>query len=911
MTDTPPVTLQLLAAPGADPESDLSLLDPGDWVDWSDRLVGQVTWQVGRLGIASQTDPAQLDVVLDNEDGYLTPGNNASPYYPHIDKRTPVPLRLLAALEGQTPVEQVTCFIKSLRLDFDTTGDYARVSIQAKGRLDWLDRIDAPTVSSSGGTVVASDPVAYWPLTDPTGASQAASGLTGGVPMTKSGSLKFGTGQGLPSQPNILDLGALKNTIGSLSAPIPAGTSSTSWRVEFQLCWARLTATDDAIGPNWTTAGTIAGWQIYYRHSDARITLRYSLDGSGTFVELDTTKTSPYDGTTRIYRVTADQNGTGVDVVLTIDGVSYLSTTIAAQTLGRPVQAKLRSCFSFNSGYDGSQAPAVGHYTFWAPYSAPSTDTLLAATGYAGESAGDRLERLFLEATDGGLPITIEPGDTVPMGIQQDGTFAELVRQCEAADAGLLHDGGPYGAMVYQPRSSRYNRSPDLILSITEYHQIADGFSGTMDDRSTVKALTVNTTDGDSGTYTDDTVKGGSAGSLDLNIYATEDPAQHASWRVAIANTTDLVHDALPLGDLAVETDILTAWQDSRRVGLRCTVVDLPGQMSPLPLELFADGFAADCDGFKFRVALAAVPARPYEVMVLATSAATLMSAVDADDTTWTSVVDAPPRWTTTDVPLALTCGGEDPVVATAIADVAATYVAAGTAAHADNASVTPTLPAGVQAGDLLLIVASIRSSGTGTPNTPSGYTHMAGWHNLRLYGKIHTGSESNPTVTFTGGSAGDTTSADMIALRGTVADPAEAIIDWADYLNTSAANIAYPPLPAPMWDGCVLLAIGWKQDDWTSVAALAGWTEAFDIFSTTGSDQGLVCDYQIQTTATAIASGSFTVTGGTSQISRALMVVIAPGRSTLTVTRATNGTAISHAAGDAIEVSSPGIVAL
>ena len=903
-----PVTVELYGAPGADPESDLSLLDPGDWVDLSDRIVGAVSWQAGRLGVATESDPSMLNVVLNNDDGWLTPGNNASPWYPYIDKRSPMPLRLLAALEGETPVEQVTCFVKSLIVGWDTTGDMCVVTIVAKGRLDWLDRIDAPTVTASTGTLVATNPVAYWPLTDPTGATQAASGLPGGLPMTKSGSLKFGTGEGLTGQPNILDLGALKNTVGSLTGVVPAGTSDSSWRVEFQLNWADLDPTDDAIGPNWSTSGTIAGWQLHYRHSDERLIWKYTLaDASGT-VEVDTSKTSPYDGRTRVYRFTAEQNGTGIDIAMLIDGVSYLSTTIASHTLGRIVEAKLRSCFFFDAGYDGSQAPAVGHYTFWAPYEAPTADTLLAAQGYAGETAGDRLERLFTEA---GLPIIVGDGDTVPMGIQQDGTFADQVRQCEAADAGLLHDAGPYGAIVYQPRSSRYNRAPDLTLSITEDNQIADGFTGTMDDRSTLKGLTVTTTDGDSGTYDDPDVRGGSRSSITLNLHSTEDPVQHASWRVAIANTTELVHDALPLGDLAVADELLDVWQSTDRIGLRATVIDLPDQMSPLPLEVFADGYAAATDGVYFRVALAAVPAEPYGVIILSTPSASLFAAVDADDTSWTTVVDEPPRWTTTDVPLNLACGGEDPIVATAIADVAGTFVNAGAASHADNASVTPSLPASVTAGDLLLVVAAIRSSGTGNPNAPTDYTHMAGWHNLRLYGKIHDGSESNPTVTFSGGSAGDTTSAAMLALRGTVSDPAEAIIDWADWLNPSGQNIAYPPLPAPYWDGCILLAIGWKQDDWTGVAQLVDWTEAIDASSTTGSDQGIVCDYQIQTTATAITSGSFTVTGGTSQISRALMVVIAPGRSTLTVTRATNGTAVSHSAGAAVEVSAPGRLAL
>jgi hypothetical protein len=45
--------------------------------------------------------------------------------------------------------------------------------------------------------------------------------------------------------------------------------------------------------------------------------------------------------------------------------------------------------------------------------------------------------------------------------------------------------------------------------------------------------------------------------------------------------------------------------------------------------------------------------------------------------------------------------------------------------------------------------------------------------------------------------------------------------------------------------------------------------------------------------------------------VSRALIVAIAPGKSTLTVTRATNGTAIAHSAGDALQVANTGNLGL
>jgi hypothetical protein len=902
MTEAPPVTVQLLVAPGADPESDLSALDPGEWVDWSDRLTGPVSWQVGRLGIASISDPSELNLVLNNDDGYLTPGNNRSPWYPYIDKRSPIPMRLLAGLDGDEPVEQVTCFLKSLIVNVDAAGDYSTVTIKAKGRLDWLDRIDAPVITATTGTLVPTNPVAYWPLTDASGATFAASGLAGGSPMTKTGSLHFGTGNGGPGQPNILDLAYYTSTPGKLTGTVPAGTSETSWRVECKLTWP--SGEDGAEGVlGWSTQGTIGFWQIGYEGATSQLRLEYwPADGSSSTRVNSVTNLTPADNTARLYRVTADQSGANIAVVVSIDGVTAISTSVSTATLGRVTKMYVNPAYN-----NGAQLPAIGAVTVWAPYSS-SVNTVAAASGYDGETVADRLERLFAEA---GLPIIIGDGGTVAMGVQQGGTFADNVRQCEAADAGLLHDGGPYGAIVFQPRRSRYNRAPDLTLSIVVDHQIADGFTGTMDDRDTLKSLTVTTTDGNSGTYEDPDVRGGSRGSVMLNLATTEDPTQHAAWRVATSNTPEMVHDALPLGDLAVENDILATWQATERIGLRCKVVDLPDQYSPRPLEVFADGYVASTDGEYFRVALAAVPADPYGVMILTTSAATLSAAVDSDDTTWTSVVSAPPRWTTTDVPLALTCGGEDPIVANPIADVAITYVSQNSVTHANNASLSPTLPASMVAGDLILLFAAIRGT-SATVDVPAGYTRLAGWHNVALLGKIHTGSESAPTVSFTGGAAGDTTSCAMFAVRNTVSNINNVLVGWSDWASpASSSAVAYPPLLRPKYDGCILFYFVQQAAAWSSLATLSGFSEVLDSASALGNDQSVAGGYVIQTSATAVASSTLAITGGASGVSRALLVAIAPGKSTLTVTRATNGTAVSHSAGDQITVSAPGRLAL
>lgn len=201
------------------------------------------------------------------------------------------------------------------------------------------------------------------------------------------------------------------------------------------------------------------------------------------------------------------------------------------------------------------------------------------------------------------------------------------------------------------------------------------------------------------------------------------------------------------------------------------------------------------------------------------------------------------------------------------------TFVAAGAAATGNNASVVPALPAGIAADrDLLVILASIRNSGTGTVNVPAGWTAMASFGNMALLGKRYVTGDTAPTVTFTGGVLNADTIAQMAAFRNAELAPATS----ATQLNASAQNIAYPALTVPD-DGRVVVVAGWKQATWTSVATLAGMAEIGEATAVAGDDSSQVWDYLIQSTAANIAASSFVVTGGVAAISRAVVAALRP----------------------------------
>lgn len=189
----------------------------------------------------------------------------------------------------------------------------------------------------------------------------------------------------------------------------------------------------------------------------------------------------------------------------------------------------------------------------------------------------------------------------------------------------------------------------------------------------------------------------------------------------------------------------------------------------------------------------------------------------------------------------------------------------------AGTSTLAPTLPVGLVAdGDLMVLHANIRNSGTGTVNTPAGWTLMLATGNVSVFGRRYVTGDLAPTVSFTGGVANATVSAKIMAWRRADLTPVTSVAQ----LNGSAQNVAHPALTVPA-DDMLILAGGWKQNAWTSVAPLATTSELQDATSALGDDASAVLDYVIQTAAADFTAASFVVTGGSSAISRGWLIAL------------------------------------
>jgi len=219
---------------------------------------------------------------------------------------------------------------------------------------------------------------------------------------------------------------------------------------------------------------------------------------------------------------------------------------------------------------------------------------------------------------------------------------------------------------------------------------------------------------------------------------------------------------------------------------------------------------------------------------------------------------------------------------------LAISYVGVGTAATSaggTTGSVTPTLPSGLQANDLMIIMVTGR--GNHSFATPTGWTQKFqeqlyptdNLHKLAIFYKFYVAGDGNPVVSWTGGGTNQTVIAQVFAFRGV--DTTNPIPDLGPNSgNASAQNIGpitgFTPTGAGN-DGCVIV-IGHKADDWTSVATLTGdgltWNEIAEPDTTSGNDAGQVYDYALYSgSPPTITAKTFTVTGGAANTGAGKMI--------------------------------------
>lgn len=882
------------------------------WTDLSTRLIDGVTVQFGRPDEASTTTPARFACRLKNVDGALTPRFPTSTYHPNVRRQTPIRFSINPGGTGYTQVIQGG--IDAIEPAWPTGSNrYAEVAVTASGSLGRLGQRTDALRSAMYRAIVRSGPVAYWPLEDGPDSARAASALPSGPPLYATfGKVTFGGASPPPSSSPLADFSS-GGIGGTMQAAVAPGPITSSWRLEFIAKWDAIPAASFAATLQWTGSGGVALWEIDAAQLvDGGLQFQI-INDLGAFGGPFVSNVAVDDGLWHHVRFDAAQSGANIAITVQLDGVTVISQTLTSAVLGAVSAVTINP-----TGDPTEEVPSFGHLAVWAPFTSP-IDTYDAFLGYSGETAGDRIVRLCGEEN---VPVAVSStAGTTRMGPQNVDTFLDLLRECETADGGILYDGDSAG-LTYLARTDRYNQSATMALNTTS-HQVKLPFAAIEDDQRTANDWTVSRTGGSSVERLDQThidANGRYRASANVNIETLEAIPDQASWRVHLGTVEEMRIPQLSL-QLIDHPELWTSAL-ALRPGDRLTVATPPTQYPPGTIDLICEGFTAAIGTATWQLIPACSPYIPWAVDVLDTvildcGKSVLGTAMTTSGTSLDVLVNDDCLWSHASGDFDINVGGEQMTVTAVGSTTTPTpaFVAAGTKGEANAGPVTPGLPGGsTAAGNLMLMLACVRDTNavstdmyiTGTP----GWVRLLDNVNMALFAKVHNGAEVAPTLHYVSGIAGDTVLAQIASFSGKWGDPKAQLIASAQQANASAQDIGYPALSIPR-GGVLQMWLGQKADDWTSVATLGGATEVSEATSTLGNDAGIVWDYATSASVASVAAGSFTVTGGTSQVSRGAVVALRSVYQTLTVTRSVNGVVKAQTIGTPVSLWKPSVLAL
>lgn len=529
--------------------------------------------------------------------------------------------------------------------------------------------------------------VAYWPMEDGPGATQAAPAVIPGVaPLRALGSVAFtdeasgGTSGGATFGDGGRLVGAtpgVPNVVGGIGA----------WMIIF---WLDLPADmgADGVSPivQWRTPGSpiATRWDLYTGQSIGGVLFLEAADDNNNIV-ISAGGTTDLRGRGPVQvSIEHNNNGTlsaGANVRVNA-GSPEISVSVVGDQTSTPTSIGVNLSVAAGTDFSGSVSHLiVAPNESWQQGLASSL--VPAGLGYRGETAGARFERLTAEE---GIPaaLTGDADDTEPMGPQLPAPILELLADGEDADGGTGYEARDELALRYRARAADYNTPAALIL---DYHdQVAYPLEPVDDDQNTRNDVTVERQGGSSarvvidagplstqappdgvGTYDE---------SLTLNVADDSQLLPIAGWRAHLGTVDEARYPVVRV-KLHKHPDLIDA-VTATDVRSRIHLTNLPPWEPPGTVDLIADGYTEVLEPRRWTIEYNTVPGSPWRTGVLDddtlgradTDGSVLVAAVDADDTALLVASTGGPYWTTdpAETPFDVRLGGEV-VTVTAVAD--------------------------------------------------------------------------------------------------------------------------------------------------------------------------------------------------------------------------------------------------
>lgn len=440
------------------------------WHDVSDRwrvTKGEIVINHGAGNEQTGVVPSDASLTFDNRDGEMNPENRKSSLFGLIGHNTPI--RITVSDDIRFSGQVVAWKPRRAAGTLDSTRGDAWVLVQAQGTIRRLGQGNPPVRSALNRTMLAAAsgtiiPAELWSLEDEPGAklfSSAVGGLPGTGEITFSDTDKPpvpGGHSGIVGSARSVSL-----TLGSfVSMPVRPYTDTGQWAIQGAFI------SDDLDAGEPRMAATLAnGNQISINVSDFGILVQrlavdiFDPDGGSIFFDDVDISNGGIVGEPMSLMMAVVDTGGGNDefVARVLDGNGTIRAEITTTNVGYDKVSKIVAATAGGN----TDTPFVGasHIgLFTNPSFDIDVDTVgiaRAASGWAGERAGDRADRLCGEE---GIAFTIvgTAAETQPMGPQLPDTTLNLFDEIARTDAGIIHDTRTQLGLTFRTGRSLHNQ---------------------------------------------------------------------------------------------------------------------------------------------------------------------------------------------------------------------------------------------------------------------------------------------------------------------------------------------------------------------------------------------------------------------------------------------------------------------
>ena len=462
--------------------------DPNDptvtpiWTDLSARLT-KVTTKRGKTYELDTAQALEHQFEFLNADGFLDPTNTASPYSPFV-----IPLRQyrLQVVFNTVAYTVSSGYIEAWPQTWNLHGTYGRVQVTAIDALGVLSQI--PLSSCLASEMLLDNPAAYWPLTEPSGATVGANiaatswppvapvqygaggtaafggttltTLMGGGAANGTNGPFVGNSTGVLTTPASLIQGlSLESDVGSAVSGATTGYTLEAW---VQTTTRPTASTVLSLVEAWAPSGQGEGIALQVDSNGHLNGVVQIATANGPFQVITIASTGNLtDG--QLHHVAVTMSPT-LGMFLYLDGVNVASTASVALPAG---------VTRVSTGYDHTAnqltgLPGAGFGTTTYAHIALYTTALTAsrisnhhtagATAFSGEDSGARFKRILAYGPWNGGVIA-PAGNSRLLGaydLAGKSVMAALLEVVVAENGNMYADN--LGNVVFEPRNARYTQ---------------------------------------------------------------------------------------------------------------------------------------------------------------------------------------------------------------------------------------------------------------------------------------------------------------------------------------------------------------------------------------------------------------------------------------------------------------------